>query len=159
MSAFDDAEESKTQEQHLVLADQNMVLVAPATFMNTSGGIVKKYRDPETMIVVVYDDIDLPFGELRLSYDKSGGSHNGMLSVVKSLGTQKFVSLRIGVSPLDAMGNIRRPTGKGVVERFVLKDFTHDELKSFDELAERAEKIMVLLGTIGLHKTLSVYKS
>jgi PTH1 family peptidyl-tRNA hydrolase len=111
------------------------------------------------MLVIVYDDIDLPFGELRLSYDKSGGSHNGVLSVVKQLATQKFVVLRVGVSPVDSLGKIRRPTGKGTVERFVLKDFNSEELKTFDELGERAEKIMVLLGTIGLQKTLSVYKT
>ena len=156
---FDDAEENKIQEREFVLGGESVVFVAPATFMNSSGGTVKKYRDPETMIVVVYDDIDLPFGELRLSYNKSGGSHNGVLSVVKSLATQKFVTLRVGVSPLGDMGNIHRPTGRGVVERFVLKDFTHDELKSFEELAGRAEKIMVLLGSRGLEKTLSVYKS
>lgn len=156
---FDNVSETKTVEAALTLEKCEIVLVSPHVFMNNSGSTAKAYRDPESMLVIVYDDIDLPFGELRLSYNKSGGSHNGVLSVVKQLATQKFVTLRIGVSPVDAQGIIKRPTGKGTVERFVLKDFNSEELKSFDILADRAQKIMILLGSIGLHKTLSVYKS
>lgn len=156
---FENLSETKTVDTTFSIDKCEITFVAPHVFMNNSGSSAKAYRDPESMLVIVYDDIDLPFGELRLSYNKSGGSHNGVLSVVKQLATQKFVTLRVGVSPIDAQGVIKRPTGKGAVERFVLKDFNTDELKTFDTLAHRAQKIMILLGSIGLNKTLSVYKS
>jgi peptidyl-tRNA hydrolase, PTH1 family len=159
VSGFDTINESKTIDVTFDIDSSKVVFVSPHVFMNNSGSTAKAYRDPETMLVIVYDDIDLPFGEIRLSYNKSGGSHNGVLSVVKQLGTQKFVTLRIGVSPINTLGEIMRPTGKGTVERFVLKDFSGDELNAFDELALRAEKVMLLLGTVGLQKTLSVYKT
>jgi peptidyl-tRNA hydrolase, PTH1 family len=150
---------NKISLKSLILADSETIFVSPLCFMNVSGGIVKQFRDPERMLVIVYDDIDLPLGELRLSYNKSGAGHNGMLSVIKSLGTQKIVSLRVGVSQQDSLGRLMRPIGQGNVQRFVLHDFTYDELKRFDELAIRAEKIMTLLHTKGLEYTFSTYKS
>lgn len=150
---------SKVITKEFLLDEKEVVCVSPLTFMNDSGGVVKRYRAPEHMIIVVYDDIDLPFGELRLSYNKSGGSHNGVLSVVKQLGTQKIITLRVGVSPADPVRGMRRPVGKGNVQTFVLKDFTHDEQQAFPVLAAEAERIMKLLHEKGLEKTLSVYKN
>ncbi len=150
---------TKVITKSLMIGDADTLFVSPLTFMNESGGVVKRYRDPEQMLIVVYDDIDLPLGELRLSYNKSGAGHNGVLSVIKQLGTQKFVTLRVGVSPLDSLGRLHRPIGRGNVERFVLKDFSYDELQKISTLAERAEKIMTLLHTKGLEYTFSTYKS
>ena len=150
---------SKVIIKEFKLDGSEVVCISPLVFMNDSGGIVKRYRDPEHMLIVVYDDIDLPFGELRLSYNKSGGSHNGVLSVVKQLGTQKSITLRIGVSPADPVRGMRRPVGKGNVQTFVLKDFTHDEQLGFKDLAVKAERIMKLLHINGLEHTLSTYKN
>jgi peptidyl-tRNA hydrolase, PTH1 family len=136
----------KVITKEFLLDDKEVIAISPLVFMNDSGGVVKRYREPDHMLVIVYDDIDLPLGEIRLSYNKSGGSHNGVLSVVKQLGTQKFITLRVGV-------------GKGNVQTFVLKDFTHDEQQGFAGLAVEAERIMKLLQEKGLEYTLSAYKN
>jgi PTH1 family peptidyl-tRNA hydrolase len=145
--------------KEFVLDGSEVMCISPLVFMNDSGGVVKRYRTPENMIIVVYDDIDLPFGEIRLSYNKSGGSHNGVLSVVKQLGTQKIITLRVGVSPFDPVRGLRRPVGKGNVQTFVLKDFTHDEQQKFPELAKETQRIMKLLHSKGIEHTLSTYKN
>lgn len=150
---------SKVITKEFMMDESSVMFISPLTFMNDSGGVVKRYRDPEHMLVVVYDDIDLAFGEIRLSYNKSGGSHNGVLSVVKQLGTQKFITLRVGVSPRDPVRGLLRPKGKGNVQTFVLKDFTHDEQQAFVGLAKETERIMKLLHKNGLEKTLSIYKN
>ncbi len=150
---------AKVITKEFMMDESSVIFISPLTFMNDSGGIVKRFRDPEHMLVVVYDDIDLAFGEIRLSYNKSGGSHNGVLSVVKQLGTQKFITLRVGVSPSDPVRGLQRPKGKGNVQTFVLKDFNFDELQKFPELAVEALRIMKLLHTIGLEKTLSTYNN
>ncbi|MEN9852127.1 MAG: hypothetical protein RI996_70 [Candidatus Parcubacteria bacterium] len=149
----------KVITKSFVLAGSEVMCITPLSFMNVSGGIVKRYRDPEHMLVIVYDDIDLPLGELRLSYNKSGAGHNGILSVIKSLGTQKIVTLRVGISPRDSMGNIRRPLGQAAIQKFVLDDFSYDEMKILKGLAVQVEKIMALLHTKGLEYTLSTYKN
>lgn len=132
----------------------------PGVFMNATGGFVKQFREEGSMLVFIYDDIDLPFGEVKLSYNKSGGSHNGVLSIVKQLGTQKFITIRIGVSKKDHLGRAIRVSGKGKVQDFVMNNFNHDEIKELESLSiNKVDKIMSLLEEKGLEKTLSVYKT
>jgi peptidyl-tRNA hydrolase, PTH1 family len=149
----------KSLATHFEIQNAPAIFFYPKCFMNSSGGFVKRFRNPENMIIVVYDDIDLPFGEVRFSYNKSGGSHNGVLSIVKALGTQKFATVRIGISQTDSLGRIRRITGAGKVQDFVMADFSHDELTRLKkEISKKVENIMKLLPELGIQKTLSIYK-
>ncbi len=149
----------KTRKDDIDFPGASVSFIYPGCYMNDSGGVVKRLRAPENMLVIVYDDIDIPFGEIRLSYNKSGGSHNGVLSIVKQLGTQKFITLRVGVSQKDSLGRMRRISGAGKVQEFVMKNFSHDELTHFEMLAQTAINTMKLLHTHGLEKTLSIYKT
>jgi peptidyl-tRNA hydrolase, PTH1 family len=151
--------QNKITIRRFMFAGSETMFISPHTFMNDSGGVVKRYRDLEHMLVIVYDDIDLPLGELRLSYNKSGAGHNGMLSVIKQLGTQKIVSLRVGISPRNSLGKIQRPIGQANIQKFVLQNFSFDELKEIDLMVSNAEKIMTLLHSKGLEYTFSTYKS
>lgn len=81
---------------------RKVVLVKPMTYMNRSGLAVaelcRRYQvDPSEQLLVVYDDMDLPFGKLRLRFQGSAGTHNGMKSLVAQLATQRFPRLRVGV--------------------------------------------------------------
>lgn len=84
-----------------------LMLLKPSTFMNLSGSSVVQWKgkeglNPETDLLVIYDDMDLPLGRLRLRFNGSGGSHNGMDSMISSLGSSDFARLRLGVGkPLD----------------------------------------------------------
>jgi len=101
---------------------EGVVLALPQTYMNESGEavgeIVRGLRlDPERL-VVVFDDIDLPLGEIRIRKDGGPGTHKGMASIVQAVGTERFPRLRIGIRPEAESGDI---------VRFVLSPFRRDE--------------------------------
>jgi PTH1 family peptidyl-tRNA hydrolase len=112
--------------------EETVVLVKPQTFMNRSGAAVQATLDalgiPPGQCLVVYDDMDLPFGALRLRERGSPGTHNGMRSVVASLGTDAVPRLRIGISQASP----------GEATSHVLSEFAPDERQAVDELVERA---------------------
>jgi len=83
------------------VAGQSVLLAKPQTFMNLSGravaGLARAYADHPSDLIVVYDDVDLPVGRIRIRESGSAGTHNGMRSIVESLGTEAFPRLRFGV--------------------------------------------------------------
>jgi PTH1 family peptidyl-tRNA hydrolase len=120
--------------------DKHVILLKPSTFMNNSGKEVKilttKYKIPATNIIVIHDDIDLPFGTIRVSENISSAGHKGVQSIIDELGTQDFIRFRIGIRP---RWDRRSQRGKKVdTERFVLEKFTKEEKKQLKEIIEKA---------------------
>jgi PTH1 family peptidyl-tRNA hydrolase len=117
-------------------------LIKPLSFMNESGPVVAKAlrradAGPADMILV-YDDIDLPLGTVRVRMKGSHGGHNGVRSVIDALGTQDIKRVKVGVG---------RPDHKGDVPDHVLTSFEHDELPVVDAaVADAVEKVLALLG-------------
>ena len=117
-------------------------LIKPLSFMNESGPVVAKAlrradAGPADLILV-YDDIDLPLGTVRLRLKGSHGGHNGVRSVIDALGTQDIKRVKVGVG---------RPDHKGDVPDHVLTSFERDELPVVDAaVAEAVEKVLALLG-------------
>ena len=83
------------------IGDEDVVLVKPRTFVNDSGHVVTslmaRYRASVVDLLVVYDDMDLPAGKMRLRPSGGSGGHNGIRSIIDAIGTQRFVRLRVGV--------------------------------------------------------------
>lgn len=115
------------------LAGQRVILAKPQTFMNLSGRsvrpLVSYYRVPLNRLLVVYDDMDLPLGAIRLRPRGSPGGHNGMKSIVQALGTMEFPRLRIGIG---------RPPGHMNPADYVLQDFRPDEEEILEGVLHRA---------------------
>jgi PTH1 family peptidyl-tRNA hydrolase len=103
------------------------------SYMNLSGGPVAAlsvfYKIPPSRIVVIHDELDVPFGEIRLKFGGGTGGHNGLRSVSAALGTRDFFRVRFGIG---------RPPGRMDPARFVLRDFTAAERKELPLLIERA---------------------
>jgi PTH1 family peptidyl-tRNA hydrolase len=81
-------------------------------FMNHSGKAVAKFvksKKAAENLIVVYDDIDLPLGTMKISFNKSSGGHRGLESIIKALKTKEFTRIRIGISPTTASGKIKKP--------------------------------------------------
>lgn len=112
---------------------QRIVLAKPRTFMNESGQAVvplaRFYKVPVDRLLVVYDDLDLPLGTLRMRPGGGSGGHNGMRSIIEHLGTLDFPRLRIGIG---------RPPGAMDPAAYVLQDFSADEELVLEETLERA---------------------
>ena len=130
------------------------VAVLPETYMNRSGaavaGLVKGTLAAKKLIVV-YDDLDLPLGSLKVSFNRSSGGHNGVLSVERAVKTRRFVRIRIGVSPRGATGEAQKPKGEAAVEKFILdffKPHEHGELKPVLERAGDAIRHIVENGYV-----------
>jgi peptidyl-tRNA hydrolase, PTH1 family len=127
----------RTRQQALAasgkLAGHTVILAKPMSYMNASGGPVAMvggyYKIPAEQIVVVHDELDLPFGTIRLKRGGGDGGHNGVKSVTSALRTNDFFRVRIGVG---------RPPGRRDPAHHVLDDFTKAERQELPLLIERA---------------------
>ena len=125
-----------------VIGSEPVLLAKPETFMNLSGisvrELVAKHElRPEADLIVIYDELDLPLGMIRIRQRGSSAGHNGMESVIGALGTQEFLRIRLGIAP-------DRKISDGV--KYVLAPFRKKELKVVDELLDTAaEAVNVIL--------------
>ncbi len=116
-----------------------VVAAKPLTFMNASGDAVqllaKAYTETLSDLIVVYDDIDLPLGKLRIRENGSAGTHNGMRSIISTIGSEAFPRLRIGILGTRENEQLRD---------YVLDEFTAGERPVVDVAIERAIDALVL---------------
>lgn len=126
-------------------AEGYLTLALPETFMNRSGEavreLVKKYELTPEEVVVVYDDIDLPFGRVKISKDRGDGGHNGIKSIAEHLGTKNFTRIRIGICPTDENGEKDKPH-KDIVSRYVLGHLSPKESETFAHVVDRVEEAL-----------------
>lgn len=129
-------------------------LLKPLTYMNRSGQAIRAaidwYKLPPESVLIVYDDMDLPVGRLRLRLSGSAGGHNGMKSAIAHLGTQNFPRLRIGIGKSD--------TDKDTVSH-VLGKFSPDETQLMSEVLQLAVDAVEFSLKQGVQKAMSLYNS
>jgi PTH1 family peptidyl-tRNA hydrolase len=127
------------------IARAKVALVKPQTFMNTSGQsvgpVLKFYKSSPDDLIVLYDELDLPAGELRMRKGGSAGGHNGMKSIIQTVGTQEFPRLRMGIG---------RPPGRMDPAAYVLQNFTTGEMADVDDLIERTVSAIEIWLTSGI---------
>lgn len=127
---------------------QLAVALLPDTYMNKSGSavlyFVKSAKAAEKMIVV-YDDMDLPLGTIKLSYDRGSGGHKGLESIMRAVKTRKFTRVRIGVSPVTAGGKIKKPQGEEEVLKFILAKFKPAEADELKKVLKRASQAVQMI--------------
>jgi len=132
------------------IADRPAILAKPQPYMNESGravaALVRFYRIDMPNLLVVYDDLDLPFGTLRLRPEGSAGGHHGMESIIAALGRQDFPRLRIGIG---------RPPGRMDPVEYVLQDFDREQQEFLPELYDRAVKAIESFLSEGIVLTMS----
>lgn len=128
------------------------VAVLPNTYMNKSGiaaaHYIKTIKAAEKLIVV-YDDLDLPFGSMKVSFDRGSGGHKGIDSIMKLLKTRRFVRIRIGISPANAAGVAKKPEGEEKVEKFILGEFKVDEMTQLKTVFKRVSEAIESIVTEG----------
>lgn len=128
------------------------VFVLPETYMNKSGSALMKFvksMKAAENLVVVYDDLDLPLGVMKISYDRGSGGHKGIESIMRAVKTKRFWRIRIGVSPSTAGGELRKPHGDKAVNDFILGIFKPHEfaqLKTVFKRVEHALETIILEG-------------
>ncbi|MEV0087980.1 aminoacyl-tRNA hydrolase [Saccharopolyspora sp. NPDC050642] len=127
------------------LAGARAVLVKPRSFMNLSGGpvagAVKFYKAPPESVIVIHDELDLPFGTIRLKRGGGENGHNGLRSISKSIGTRDYLRVRFGID---------RPPGRMDPADYVLKDFSGAERKELAYFIDLCADAVEALVTDGL---------
>ena len=135
-----------------VLAGVPVTLAWPRTYMNLSGrpvaALTAFYKVPPERLVVIHDDLDIPFGVLRLKFGGGDGGHNGLRSITQALGTRDYYRVRFGIG---------RPPGRMDPAVFVLRDFTAAERKDLPLLVDRCADAAEALITKGLAAAQNFY--
>ncbi len=137
----------------------DVVVLLPSTFMNASGNAVKKLlpQSEANRLIVMYDDIDLPLGTLKVSFSRGAGGHNGVQSIINALGTEDFIRLRIGIAQKSIWtGKIKRPKGEALAQ-FVLAPFKRGEQKELDVVIMRACDALRACVTKGKENAMNTY--
>ena len=146
------APSAETMASRVVLDDIECSLILPLTYMNNSGSAVKQVVKKNGVdlqdILIVYDDMDLKFGEMRLRPDGSAGGHNGIKSIMEHLGSKDFARLRLGVG--------KPKPGVDSVDH-VLSDFTPGELKQLPDIINNALSCVHIWGTEGVAKAMNQF--
>lgn len=151
------------------ISGEKFMFFLPNNFMNNSGKSVaplfKSLLKSDTVLakkkllekfVVVYDDMDLTIGGLKISFDRSSGGHNGLESIIKALKSKEFTRIRVGISPSTAKGIAKKPNGEDKVINFLLKNFKPPELDELKKIYKMVELALVTLSTEGRAKAMSV---
>lgn len=119
-----------------VINGEKVIFMKPMTYMNLSGNAVVKvknwYKVEDEDIIVVFDDIDINFGDIRYKASGSGGSHNGMKNIIQMLSTENISRIRLGI------GNLKHPEQD--LSNFVLGKFSKDEEEKLEEIFIKTEK-------------------
>ncbi len=122
------------------MAEESFMFLLPNNYMNNSGTSVaplitskKKLGD----LVVVYDDIDLAFGTIKISFDRTSGGHNGVESIINSVHSKEFIRVRIGICPVSADGEKKKPVGKDAVHDYLMSNFSKTELRKLEAVSEK----------------------
>lgn len=135
--------------------------IKPTTFMNNSGVAVLHVKEKHKLklqdIVVIYDDIDLPIGKIKISYDRSSGGHNGLESIIKKLKSREFVRIRVGISPATPSGKIKKPKGEPAMLKFLLGKFKESELAELKIISKKVNEALEVIFTEGKEKAMSLY--
>lgn len=144
------------------IGKESVTLVEPETFMNNSGKsvayFVKSIKAAEKLIVI-YDDFNLPLGKIRISFNRSSGGHNGLESIIKSVKTEAFLRVRIGVAPETSKGTAKVPHGDDKIEKFILGKYKPDEMKELKKVAKIAVEAIETILKEGREKAMSVYNA
>ena len=136
----------------LVLAGQPAAVVMPQTYMNKSGAVLvpawERFESSAQQTIVVYDDLALPLGKLRVRQKGSAGGHNGIKSVISALGSDEFLRVRIGILPDREVGDVRD---------FVLSRVAKADRVLLDQTEEIAMKAVETLIGDGIEKAMAAY--
>jgi len=134
------------------IGDTPVFLVKPQTFMNISGVSAKKFADYFKIdledLIVVHDDIDLPFGMIRIKAGGGHAGHKGLISIIEYLANSEFIRVRIGIG---------KPPDKSMVEKFVLETFTEDEITMLPLITMTASDAVTAIILSGIQSAMNQY--
>lgn len=142
------------------IGKEEVMLILPETFMNKSGlslkSLVTSVKKAHNL-VVVYDDLDLPLGKSKMSFNRGSGGHKGLESIFRTIKTKEFARIRVGVSPATPSGKIKKPAGDKKVVDFILGEFKKPEMETLKKISKKASDAILDFVEFGLGKAMGEY--
>ena len=134
-----------------IIGGEKAILMKPLSYMNLSGGPIQEMSgyfkiDPETELIVIYDDIDLEPGQLRIRKKGSAGGHNGIKSIIAHLGTQEFPRVKVGVG--------EKPSRMDLAD-YVLGHFSKEEQATMDDAVKEAADAVCEIVNVGIAQAMN----
>ena len=153
------SKEEKFKAEIIKLSPE-LVFTRPQTYMNNSGLAVKLlttyYKIHTTDVIVVYDELDLPLGKIKVRMGGAAAGHHGVENIIEALGTDKFIRVRLGIGNLKTQSGEHKKASISA-EKFVLEPFTHSEKAPLKHMLKQAVGALELLLEEGLEKAQSQY--
>lgn len=135
-----------------IIEGQKAVLVKPQTYMNLSGNSVKEFADfykiEKENIIIIYDDMDIEPGKIKIRKKGSSGGHNGMKSIIQLLGTDEFPRIRIGIG---------RPKHNGDEINYVIGSIPEEEIPELEEGIEKAKEAIIEILKNGIDSAMNKF--
>ncbi|MEK7461767.1 MAG: aminoacyl-tRNA hydrolase [Patescibacteria group bacterium] len=116
--------------------------VTPDTFMNKIGSVVAKViksKKSAKKLIIIHDDLALPLGVIKISYNRGSGGHKGVESIIQALKTKEFIRIRIGISPQN------KPSGESAVEKHILGEFKKSEMEILTKVFARVQNAIEVI--------------
>lgn len=146
--------ESKALVTKARYRDRHIILAKPQTYMNLSGSSIASltsfYKIPLENLLVAYDDVDLPFGRIRMRPGGGSAGQKGIASIIERFGTNEFPRIRLGIG---------RPPGRMEASSYVLRDFSTEEGEFLGEFLDRAAEAVLVFVTEGLSTAMNLFNS
>jgi peptidyl-tRNA hydrolase, PTH1 family len=163
---LDFSEWENNSRQKNILSDgqiknKNVILLKPNNYMNNSGQVIANFLKTEERsssvekIIVIYDDIDLSLGQIRISFNRGDGGHNGIKSIIQNLKTKRFIRIRVGIAPVNFLGKIQKPKTKEKILDFLLKDFKKSEFEKLEKIFARTGEALECLVVGGVEEAMN----
>ena len=144
--------QSKAIVMNAAYEERKLILAKPQTFMNLSGqsvqGLVHFYKLPLTNVMILSDDLDIPFGTIRIRASGGPGGQRGLSSILEKLGTKDVQRMRLGIG---------RPPGRMDPANYVLQNFSKDETQTLSEVLDQATEAVFTFVTHGLNKAMNEF--
>lgn len=136
-----------------IVKNGNLIFVKPQTFMNNSGMAVSLlanfYKISPEDIIVIYDELDLPLGKIKVRMGGAAAGHHGVESIMEALGTDQFIRVRLGIGNLKTQSSEHKAAHVSA-EKFVLESFLHSEKAQVKHMTKQALKALDMLLNKGL---------
>lgn len=155
LTAFADTKDFGAQKNK----KKEILFLLPETFMNNSGLAVKKIITSKLKardLIVIHDDLDIPIGKFKISFNRGSAGHKGVESIIKNIKTSEFIRIRVGVSPETPKGKIKKPKSEKSVD-FIISDFKKEELIKIKNASKKIFEALCLIINHSVQKAMSEF--
>ncbi len=144
------------------LGKHDVVLIEPQLYMNKSGQslapLITNEKKAKTM-VVIQDDLDLPIGAFKISFNRGAGGHRGIESIMKAIKTEAFTRIRVGICPVTPSGKLKKPKSGEEVGDFILAQFKKPEQEVLKKVSKKIVQALEMIVTEGHEKAMGEFNA